>query len=187
MKGTIFDPADAQFALNLLNAFADNVIASRGPNEIIERHASPYIERWMLSRKSVVPTFVASRSRIPVVGAPVDDPTLIPTEIEYQYLHRYCRSDPEDLHCHPWGNVTLVLRGELVEVTPAGSFRRVAGDYVVRAPEERHAIGEVQPGTVTLFATGPKVRDWGFYPEGTFVHHRDYRAWREERGLADQA
>lgn len=49
----------------------------------------------------------------------------------------------------------------------------------------RSAIIDVLPGTITLFATGCKEKEWFFYPEGHEpVHHSEYAAWRAERGLS---
>jgi len=159
----------------MMATFFDSQIAGRRPNEVIERHGSAYIERWMLARKATVPTFVGRG----YVTRNVDDPTPIPSFMENLYLHRYCRGDAEDLHCHPWPNVTLVVRGWFVEHTPAGQFTRMPGDLVFRAAEERHAIIDVRPDTLTLFATGIKEREWGFWPNGEFIHHREYSAWKQ--------
>lgn len=85
------------------------------------------------------------------------------------YLHEFCRSDDDRaLHDHPWPNASYVLRGRYIEHTPEGQFLRVAGDFVERPAEALHRI-ELIDGLpcITLFTTGPKVRDWGFAcPQG---------------------
>lgn len=172
--------------LGIVASWCDSVIASRPYNEVIERHSSPFIERWMIGRKIMIPTMVASRSHIPVLGAREDDRTMIPSEVENAYLHRYCRSDHEDMHCHPWRNGSLVVRGWYVEDTPDGIRTRRAGDIVLRAADQRHAIIDVEPGTLSLFVTAPKEREWGFYPQGEFVHHSEYRAWKAAHGHGDR-
>lgn len=172
---------DSALFVSLLADFAGNIVASRAPNEVIER-GTPYMERWMLGRKMTVPTFVG-RSRTNV-GA-LADPTPMPTEVENVFLHRYLRNDPEDMHCHPWPNASVVLRGWYIEDTPEGRFTRRPGDVVLRPANGRHAIIEIDPGTLSLFVTGPKEREWGFYPEGEFVHHTEYTAWRRRMGLLE--
>ncbi len=171
--------------LPYLETFARFVIDGREPNEIIERHESTYIYRYMLARKSMIPIFVASRSRVPVVGATVDNPAPMPSELENIYLHYYLRSDAEDLHCHPWANGSIVIWGWLDEEGQDGVVRRLyPGDILIRPADAAHAIRAVHPGTITLFGTGPKVREWGFYPRGQFVHHSDYRKWKIDNGVS---
>lgn len=183
---------DDAAAIHMIRLWAEGVMRSRPWNEIIERHGSPYIERTMLGRKMMIPTLVASRSRIAEIGPQTDDPTPIPSEIENLFLHRYKRNDFEDYHCHPWDNGTLVAHGRLVEEAPDEDGRPVRhallpGDVVFRKADQRHRIVEVSPGTITLFGTGPKWREWGFWPDvdgvATFVHHREYRQWKIDRGL----
>ena len=80
------------------------------------------------------------------------------------YLHEIRKSDDDSaMHDHPWENTSLVISGGYLEHTPEGVFERKAGDIVHRKPTDLHRL-EVRPGetAITLFATGPKVRDWGF-------------------------
>lgn len=167
--------------------WAEGVMDRRPWNEVIERHGSPYIERWFLGRKVMVPTAVASRSRVAAVGPEADDPTPLPSEIENLYLHRYLRNDFEDQHCHPWPNGSLVVRGGIVEQVGVARYTLLPGDVVFRPANQRHAIIEVEPGTITLFGTGQKEREWGFWPlingVPTFVHHTAYRQWKIDNGL----
>jgi hypothetical protein len=105
------------------------------------------------------------------------------------YLHRWQRSDPDDLHDHPWPSCTLVLAGGFWEVTEAGRFWRDPGYVGFRSALDRHRIeidldasGGVQP--VSLFLTGPIEREWGFHTSGGFIIGREYRsvaAFRERR------
>lgn len=158
----------------LLGQWARGVMLSRPATEIIKRNGSPFMERWMIGRKITVPTFIASRTGSRIDGNAGDDLTPIPSEIENLFIHRYHRADAEDVHCHPWDNGTLVINGYLVEETEHGERRLLAGDIVIRKATDKHAIRSVCEGTVTLFGTGPKFREWGFYPNGEFVHHHDY-------------
>lgn len=93
------------------------------------------------------------------------------------YLHEFRRSDEDRaLHDHPWPNRSVLLRGRYMEHTPAGSFLRVKGDVVDRPAEALHRIelieGEGWP--ISLFITGPKVREWGFACPNGWVHWRDF-------------
>lgn len=92
------------------------------------------------------------------------------------YLHEFRRSDDDRaLHDHPWPNTSYVLRGRYREHTPEGIYERVAGDVVSRPAEALHRV-ELYPGetAVTLFMTGPKVREWGFQCPQGWVHWQDF-------------
>jgi hypothetical protein len=58
---------------------------------------------------------------------------------------------------------------------------RNPGDVVIRGADVRHAIRSVEPGTISLFITGPKVREWGFWLDDGFVPWRDYRAAKDNQ------
>jgi hypothetical protein len=91
------------------------------------------------------------------------------------YLHEIRKSDDDRaLHDHPWANTSVILFGGYTEHTPSGSVERNAGDVVSREAEALHRL-EVAPGetAITIFFTGPQVREWGFAcPNG-------WRHWRE--------
>lgn len=100
------------------------------------------------------------------------------------YLHEFLRSDDDRaLHDHPWINLSIVLRGSYREWRHYAldsnrpgvkSVVRVPGDIVMRLPSTAHRIELVpQIGTtVTLFITGPRVREWGFHCPNGWVHWR---------------
>lgn len=85
------------------------------------------------------------------------------------YLHDIRHSDDDRaMHDHPWRNASYVIWGRYIEHTPEGTFFRQAGDYIEREAMALHRL-ELLPGEncISLFTTGPKVRDWGFQcPEG---------------------
>ena len=85
------------------------------------------------------------------------------------YLHEILHSDDDQaLHDHPWPNTSHLLIGGYVEHTPEGRFVRTAGEIIHREATALHRL-EVIPGqrAVSLFMTGPKVREWGFEcPQG---------------------
>ncbi len=72
-------------------------------------------------------------------------------------------------------NTSLLLRGSYIEHTPEGVFTRKAGDIIHRKPTDSHRL-EVIPGqrAISLFATGPKVRDWGFHCPKGWVSWQDF-------------
>lgn len=131
-----------------LRSWALAMMASRPPDFVI---GDDYLKRWW-----VVPR----------------------NQFDNTYLHEILRSDDDRaFHDHPWNNSTLVLDGEYIEHTPTGSFVRKAGDYIQRPATTLHRL-EIPDGgrAITLFTTGPKIREWGFdCPQG-WRHWRDFTA-----------
>lgn len=94
------------------------------------------------------------------------------------YLHEILRSDEDRaLHDHPWDNTSMLLEGSYIEHTPAGSFLREVGSIVMRKATDAHRL-EILPGgrAVSLFMTGPKLREWGFHCPQGWRHWRDFCA-----------
>jgi len=92
------------------------------------------------------------------------------------YLHEINRSDDDRaLHDHPWDNTSQLLLGSYIEHTPEGLFKREAGDVVHRKATDAHRL-EVIPGqsAISLFMTGPKLREWGFHCPQGWKHWRDF-------------
>jgi len=126
----------------------------RPPDLVISPDGNPYLYRWHV----------------------------IPRNLDANiYFHVQVASDPErPLHDHPWDNTSIILAGGYNEIvqTP-GAFRQVytrrVGDIVHRPAEQAHRL--VLPGhlkyTMTLFVTGPKVREWGFW----CYDHRGRSVW----------
>lgn len=127
--------ADRYATIEELAAWAAGVMSSRKPDFVI---GGDYLERW----------YVIPRSAFCNV-----------------YLHRFRRGDDDRaLHDHPWSNTSLVISGRYVEITPEGEFLREPGAVVTREATARHRIALLDSEPVTtLFFTGPKVRDWGFW------------------------
>ena len=92
------------------------------------------------------------------------------------YLHQINRSDDDRaLHDHPWANTSFLIAGGYLEHTPDGVFERRAGDVVSRTAETRHRL-ELIGGkpAISLFSTGPTVREWGFACPQGWVHWADF-------------
>lgn len=100
------------------------------------------------------------------------------------YFHIQTESDPErPLHDHPWDNTSVILAGgydEILDIRPQDGHptlsRRVKGDVIHRQAHWAHRLLRPDniPYTMSLFATGPKFRDWGFWtPNGTWIKHSE--------------
>ena len=140
-------------------------LSRRPPDFIIGGQERPYLLRWF-----VIP-------RNPVFNI---------------YLHQFLRSDDDRaLHDHPWlFNLSWLLRGEYVEHTiRAGGVldrtHRCAGAIKLRFGAAPHRVelvdGDHPEGPSrpcwTLFITGPRIREWGFYcMERGWVHWKRFTA-----------
>jgi len=141
-----------------------NRVCWRSPDQIIGGEENPYLYRW----------HVLPRNRWFNI-----------------YLHNFVRSDDgRALHDHPWWNVSWILRGRYQEITPydtsdpSGScfliHDREPGDVNFRMAKSAHRVRlhtrtdlRLPEPAWTLFVTGPRVREWGFWcPKG-------WRHWRE--------
>ena len=94
------------------------------------------------------------------------------------YLHELLKSDDDRaMHDHPWANRSVLISGSYIEHTPEGVFTRRAGDVIERAATALHRL-EVIPGerTISLFMTGPKLREWGFACPNGWVHWEAFTA-----------
>lgn len=107
------------------------------------------------------------------------------------YVHKIIRSDDDRaLHDHPWLNVSVILAGGYTEVVPWSQaqgplddhlarvhrVRRRPGSVVVRRSGHRHRLEVGERPCWTLFITGPKVREWGFYCKRGWVHWKRFVA-----------
>lgn len=146
-----------------LTKLSDHLVAlhdRRPPDFIIGDAADPYLRRWWL-----IP-----RNRFFNV-----------------YLHEFLRSDDDRaLHDHPWWNLSVLLRGNYIEVTPRRRqvpgaptvvYRfREAGGVKFRFAGARHRILLNNERCWTLFITGPRIRDWGFWCPQGFVPWQKFTA-----------
>lgn len=146
-------------------------LTARAPDVVIGGQDKRYLRRWF-----VIP-------RNPVFNV---------------YLHQFLRSDDDRaLHDHPWlFNASWLLMGAYIEHTikaggicvrtfrETGSFKFRWGaaphrielltiaDFVTSLPVNRRPIS-----CWTLFITGPRVREWGFYcMERGWIHWKRFTA-----------
>lgn len=125
------------------------------------------------------------------------------------YLHKVVGDDERYFHDHPWNSVGLILKGAYVEWTPyeqklyklnrkltqsAFSIEVLSQGNVkyrdityahyltIRKPDD-HFDPKFPPKHIpvwSLFITGPKKRDWGFYNrQGEW---EDHVKWCTDRG-----
>lgn len=104
-------------------------------------------------------------------------------------LHRFLKSDPDDLHDHPWPYCSIILRGGYWEHTLAdqtseitttvrkwwgpGSIRFSPSTRLHRIELSQNAIDGTQQ-VWTLFIPGIKIRDWGFITPSGWINNEDY-------------
>lgn len=104
------------------------------------------------------------------------------------FLHRFQRSDADEMHDHPWPFKSLVLAGGYWEITPAAGWRNGngptkrrwygPGSILNRPARWIHRV-EIPDGceSWTLVMPGLKVRSWGFWcPNVGFLPWRQHMA-----------
>ena len=126
----------------------------------------PYLERYYL--------FLKERERFPF----------------NVFLHKFLKSDPDDVHDHPWPYATLILKGGYWEWIPifdsvgrkTGEIQhwRSPGHFRTCSATSYHRI-ELDPNITawTLFMPGPKQREWGFLVKNKWVQWQEYLQQRK--------
>lgn len=113
------------------------------------------------------------------------------------YLHHFLRSDDDRaLHDHPWWNMSFLLSGSYKEYMPVKPKELQSGNreiyfkirnrffLVFRKATASHRIelfkkrGKEIP-VWTLFLTGPKIRNWGFWCPRGWKYWEDFVSKRE--------
>ncbi len=101
------------------------------------------------------------------------------------FIHKFLKSDPDDVHDHPWPYATLILKGGYYEWIPQFNSKgekigerqvwRGPGSFRVCRSTSYHRI-ELKPGVTawTMFMPGPQIRDWGFLVNNKWVQHEKY-------------
>jgi hypothetical protein len=107
------------------------------------------------------------------------------------FLHKFLKSDPDDVHDHPWSYATLILKGGYWEWIPQFNKEgkkiieiakwRGPGHFRTCAATSYHRI-ELDPSveTWTLFMPGKQERDWGFLVKDKWIQHEKYLQERYE-------
>jgi len=93
------------------------------------------------------------------------------------FLHKFLKSDPDDLHDHPWDYFTFILRGGYYEHTPKGKTWRRPFTFKCGKATDLHRI-ELDPDVPdcwTLFIPMKKKREWGFKKDGEWINNEEYQ------------
>ena len=99
------------------------------------------------------------------------------------FIHKFLKSDPDDLHDHPWSYFTLILKGGYYEWIPGINCEirkwRGPGHFRICGANSLHRI-ELAPGITcwTMFMPFRKVREWGFISKGVWVQWEEYLSRR---------
>jgi hypothetical protein len=129
---------------------------------VMDRQANePYLERYYI--------FLKDRKRFPF----------------NVFIHKFLKSDPDDVHDHPWPYATLILKGGYFEWTPVFDRTgkkiaetckwRGAGHFRICKATSYHRI-ELDPSITawTMFMPGPQKREWGFLVNNKWIHNDTY-------------
>jgi hypothetical protein len=110
------------------------------------------------------------------------------------FIHKFLKSDPDDVHDHPWPYATLILRGGYYEWIPEfdsqglqiGETRhwRGPGHFRICSSSSYHRIELVSGITAwTMFVPGPQRREWGFLVNNKWIKHDQYLKERSSAGV----
>jgi hypothetical protein len=92
------------------------------------------------------------------------------------FLHKFLKSDPDDLHDHPWAFISIPLYPGYWEHTENGKFWR--GPLSIRyAPAtifHRVELLKEKPYCWSLFIPGKHIKEWGFKTEEGWIHNEKY-------------
>lgn len=145
----------AKFFLNKLDLMGRKRI-------VLDRQSNePYLERYYI--------FLKDRKKFPF----------------NIFIHKFLKSDPDDVHDHPWPYATLILKGGYWEWIPQFNSQgekinelakwRGPGHFRICKATSYHRI-ELDPNITawTLFMPGPQKREWGFLKNNKWIHNEKY-------------
>ncbi len=98
------------------------------------------------------------------------------------YVHQFlCSDDERGKHDHPWWSWSWMLSGWMHELFGENESRLIVeGDFIFRDANHKHRllVAPKASGHIwTLFITGPKTKEWGFYLADGWTHwkqiHKD--------------
>lgn len=119
-----------------------NVFCKREADELVKAN---YLERW----------FMIPKNRFLNI-----------------YYHKFTGSDEKILHDHPWSSVSIILKGEYLEHTWRWLAYKKTGNITIRSGSAAHRVEILGNREVhTIFITGPKYKEWGFFQTSGWVHH----------------
>jgi hypothetical protein len=98
------------------------------------------------------------------------------------FVHKFLKSDPDELHDHPWSYFTFMLKGGYWEHTIHGKKWCGPFSYRYNAANTLHRI-ELDKDVKecwTLFIPGRKKREWGFETDTGWVNNEEYLVSKKE-------
>jgi hypothetical protein len=101
------------------------------------------------------------------------------------FLHKFLKSDPDDVHDHPWPYATLILKGGYYEWVPEFNsqgakisetrYWRGPGHFRICSANSYHRIElKADVDCWTMFMPGPQKREWGFLVNNKWIHNDEY-------------
>lgn len=108
------------------------------------------------------------------------------------FLHKFLKSDPDEVHDHPWSYATLILKGGYWEWIPMfdennklkgeTAVWRGPGSFRISPSNSFHRI-EIDPDIEcwTLFMPGPQKREWGFLVKNKWIPNGDYLKYKSTK------
>lgn len=88
-------------------------------------------------------------------------------------IHRIIKMNDTCLHDHPWGFITLILKGGYVEYTEKKSRILHPGRIIYRGSNFKHRL-EIHQKSWSLNLMFPTRKEWGYFVNGTFVKWDQY-------------
>lgn len=152
--------------------------------------------KWLLQwlekngRKRVIPDRINNEPYLERYYVFLKDRKRFPFNV---FLHKFLKSDPDDVHDHPWPYATLILKGGYYEWVPqfdkdGNKIAEIAhwrkpGHFRICSANSFHRI-ELDPNveTWTLFMPGPQKREWGFLVKNQWIHNDTYLSERAKNG-----
>ncbi len=103
------------------------------------------------------------------------------------FLHKFLKSDPDDLHDHPWAFRTIILSGGYWEFTDNGKFWRGPLSYRYAPAHTFHRVelDKNIPYCWTLFMPCKSFKEWGFKTKNGWIKHDDYFDLRKREKIKD--
>ena len=99
------------------------------------------------------------------------------------FLHKFLKSDPDDLHDHPWDFRTIILCGGYWEFTDEGKFwrRPLSYRYAPANTFHRVELDKNIPYCWTLFIPSKSFKEWGFRTTNGWLKHDEYFSMRKQK------
>ncbi|MDE2233847.1 MAG: hypothetical protein KGJ90_07140 [Patescibacteria group bacterium] len=121
--------------------------------------------KWCVWRHSTAPSGYITRLHI------IKTPWFA---ICVHHLHSF--DHEPDMHDHPVSFLSIILRGDYIEVLPDGQYNRYHNRRWLNLimATDRHRIIWVNAKTTTLCFMGPKVRKWGYHTPDGWIYWKDY-------------